>query len=104
MRTEDFRAWLHEIDKRSNVQTYDNISRIKRIERVFSSLNGSPFDIENECKKDGCQSLLTALTYANRAKMPESISLPSNLTGLKTLRVAVRKYNSYFLWRQEHQK
>ena len=98
MKTEDYKYWLMNVNKKSKKETSDNVSRIKRIEKAFTELNGSPFDIENECDKDGCHSLKNCLWLE---KLPKTINLPNSYAGLSTLRAAVKKYMLYYSWREE---
>ncbi len=100
MKKEDFRNWLIEVDGRDKNQASDHLSRVKRIESVFAELDGSSFDIEDECQKDQGQTLLNRLTLGNRGKMPEGINLPTDTMGISRIRSSLRKYIEYYAWRE----
>lgn len=101
MEKEGFRYWLQEVEGKSTAQVSDHLSRVKRIEGVFSVLDGQSFDVEQECKKDGCQELLNRLTLAKRDQMPVEINLPTNMMGISRLRSSLRKYIEYYYWRDK---
>ena len=102
MKKEEFRKWLVEIDGRDKNQARDHLSRVKRIENVLTDLDGSPFDIEDACKKDQGQTLLNRLTLGNREKMPTDTNLPTDMMGISRIRSSLRKYIDYYAWRETH--
>lgn len=94
-RTTEFRQWLKNTDNRSNKQTTDYVSRIRRIEIALSKAQGYEFDIENEYNKDKCSFLSKALKHRGlneEIKSYGDVQLPFGSITMLSLAVALRKY------------
>lgn len=102
MKKDEFKTWLMTVDHRSPAQTSDHISRVKRIEQAFSAADGCTIDVDNECKKDGCNSILDRLTFNSRKEMPADINLPTDRMGISRLKSSLRKYIEFYNWSEAH--
>lgn len=99
MKKEEFREWLITVNQRNAAQTSDHISRVKRIETAFSTLDQHPVDVEMECQKDGCVSIMERLSVTGRKAMPNDINLPSDRLGISRLKSSLRKYIDFYNWK-----
>jgi hypothetical protein len=104
MKKEEFRTWLKNVDGRNAHQASDHVSRIKRIEKEVSILDGVDCDVEVECQRDQCEELMAKLLLSNRKKMPEHIGLPETPMGMSRLRSSLRKYIDFYKWRCSRNK
>ena len=101
MKNEEFQRWLIEVKGKDSHQVCDNVSRKRRVEKAFSMIRKCEIDLDDECIKDQCASIIEELCIAKRKEMPKEINLPSNTAGLSQLRTSVRNYVMFFL---EHDK
>lgn len=97
MRNEEFQKWLIEVKGKDSHQACDNASRIRRVEKGFSAIRQREVDLDDECIKDHCESLIDDLCIAKRKEMPKTVNLPNNTEGLSQLRSSVRNYVAFFL-------
>ncbi len=92
MRDYEFANWLTNIDGRDKRQTSDNVSRARRVEEALSEYLRSNINLDAECQKDKCASVLEMLSLDYSSKVPASINIPKDKNGLSSLRTAINKY------------
>lgn len=97
MRSQEFQRWLNEVKGKDSHQVCDIVSRVKRVEKVFSIIREKEVNLDEECIKDQCASIIEDLCIAKRKEIPKEINLPSNTAGLSQLRTSVRNYVMFFL-------
>lgn len=101
MQRERFQTWLLTVKCKNKAQTSDNLSRVQRVENAFTEWLEVVVDMDEECKKDLCTRLMGYLNVQERNKIPSSINLPQNMTGLSTLKSAVKNYVEFYEWDQK---
>lgn len=92
MREDDFSNWLINVDGRDIRQMRDNVSRANRVENALSGYSKQIVNLDQEYYKDKCGSILEMLSFEYSTKIPSTINLPKDESGLSSLRTAVNKY------------
>lgn len=92
MQDDAFENWLRNIDSRPIAQIRDNLSRARRVEREMR------LNLDTEYHKDRCEMILNLLNIDNPSVL--SSKLPYEMTGLSSLKTAIRKYVKFSDWQQ----
>ncbi len=94
MKRTEFVVWLNDTNVSPRV-IRDHVSRINRLERVFSSLFGESFSLENEYAKDQCKYLFSLLKKRGsklKQKRYDNINLPIGKPTMGSIRYSLRAY------------
>ena len=74
MKTQEFKTWLTENSIcTTKKQVSDCVSRAKAVEKKFSEVLGSDFDLDTEYEKDGLEGVRKALSVYGQKHMSEFI-------------------------------
>lgn len=96
MQTSNFRSWLIKVKKKDSHQASDNVSRVRRIEKVFSEIKGIEIDIDDEYERDKCNEILSKLSLNARKGLSAEINLPTKTEGLSQLKTALKNYLEFY--------
>jgi len=94
MQKEKFEKWL-KINNISNKMVSDHVSRVMRLERVFTVIFGASFSFEKAYQKDRCESLISLLRSKGDnpdLKKYSNIDLPIGKSTMACIRYSLRTY------------